>query len=221
MKSFSIIAGSNVNHKMISEAIQLDRISYDDIYQLQVETCYDYFEKNNDIYIMALDDESNRVIGYINCSPIKESVFTDLVSGSTVDTVITGDDVLPYKDGCFYWGYFSSIVVHPEYRQHGVATQMLLHWTNLILRLATERNIYFKKIVADAVSDVGAHLLSEMGFSFIKPSSHESKIMTLDLFLEIELHSKFKKQFLAIYKAYCKREEASNVVEKNDAIHAV
>ena len=52
MKSFSIIAGSNVNHKMISEAIQLDRISYDDIYQLQVETCYDYFEKNNDIYIM-------------------------------------------------------------------------------------------------------------------------------------------------------------------------
>lgn len=91
---------------------------------------------------------------------------------------------------------------------------MLLHWTDLILRLATEHNIYFKKIVADAVSDVGAHLLSEMGFSFIKPSSHESKIMTLDLFLEQELHSKFKKQFLAIYKAYCKREEASNVVEK-------
>lgn len=45
MKSFSIIAGSNVNHKMLSEAIQLDRISYDDIYQLQVETCYDYLRR--------------------------------------------------------------------------------------------------------------------------------------------------------------------------------
>ena len=76
-----------------------------------------------------------------------------------IDTIITGDDVLPYHDGCFYWGYFSSIVVRPDYRQHGVATQMLFYWLNLIFRLATERNIYFKKIVADAVSNVGTHLL--------------------------------------------------------------
>ena len=98
MKSFSIIAGSNVNHKMIPETILLDRISYDDIYQLQVETCYDYFEKNSDIYIMAVDERSGHVIGYINFSPIKETVFEDLISGCTIDTVITGDDVLPYLD---------------------------------------------------------------------------------------------------------------------------
>ena len=212
MRSFSIIAGSNVNHKMLSEAIQLDRISYDDIYQLQVETCYDYFEKNNDIYIMALDDESDRVIGYINYSPIKESIFTDLVSGSTVDTVITGDDVLPYKDGCFYWGYFSSIVVHPEYRQHCVATQMLLYWSNLVLRLAADRNIYFKKIVADAVSDIGEHLLSELGFTLIRPSMHKSKIMTLDLFEDNSCNSKFRKNLTEIHREYSKKEGKCNAI---------
>lgn len=212
MKSFSIIAGSNVNHKMISEAILLDRISYDDIYQLQVETCYDYFEKNSDIYIMAVDERSDHVIGYINFSPIKETVFEDLISGCTIDTVITGDDVLPYMDGVYYWGYFSSIVVHHDYRQHGVAIQMLLHWSDFVFKLATERNIYFKKIVADAVSDVGVHLLSELGFSFVKPSLHESKIMTLDLFKRNDVQPRFNEKLMAIHKEYCEKEGRSNVV---------
>ena len=147
MKSFSILAGNKINREMISEAIQLDRLSYDDVYQLQVDTCFDYFEKNNDIYIMAVDNESGRVIGYINYSPIKEEVYSELSSGSVIDTVITGDDVLPYEDGACYWGYFSSIVVHPDYRQHGIATQMLLYWSDLVSLLATKRSIYFKGIV--------------------------------------------------------------------------
>lgn len=79
MKSFSILSGSRINREMISEAIQLDRISYDDVYQLKADTCFDYFEKNNDIYIMAVDNESGHVIGYINYSPIKEDVYLDTV----------------------------------------------------------------------------------------------------------------------------------------------
>ena len=62
MESFVILAGDRINREMISEAIQLDRISYDDMYQVQVDTCFDYFEKNNDIYIMAVDNESGHVI---------------------------------------------------------------------------------------------------------------------------------------------------------------
>ena len=130
----------------------------------------------------------------------------------TIDTVITGDDVLPYLDGSYYWVYFSSIVVHPDYRQHGVATEMLLHWLDLILRLAAERNIFFKKIVADAVSDVGVHLLSELGFAFVKPSMHESKIMALDLFKKNEVQTKFNDRLLAVYKKYSEKEGRSNVV---------
>lgn len=213
MSLFTILAGKQITHDMISEAVQLDRISYDDVYQLQVETCYDYYEKNSDIYIMAVDDKSGHIIGYINFSPVKESVFEELISGSTIDTVITGNDVLPYLDGTYYWGYFSSIVVHPDYRQHGVATQMLLHWSDLIFRLATEHDIYFKKIVADAVSDVGVHLLSELGFNFVKLSLHESKIMTLDLFQRNDVRSRFNEKLIAIHKEYSKKEDRSNAVQ--------
>lgn len=202
MKSFSILAGNKINREMISEAIQLDRISYDDVYQLQEDTCFDYFEKNHDIYIMAVENESGHVIGYINFSPVKESVFSELVSGSVLDTVITGDDVLPYEDGACYWGYFSSIVVHPEYRQHGIATQMLLYWSDLVFRLANKRSIYFKEIVADAVSDVGVYLLSEIGFSFARPSMHESKIMTLNFFSEAIVLSKFNNKVWEAYREH-------------------
>ena len=153
MKKYSILSGDKIQYRMISEAIQLDRVSYDDVYQLQVDTCLDYFEKNKDIYIMAVNPESGTVVGYVNFSPIRGPVYADIVSGSVVDTVITGDDVLPYEDGSCYWGYFSSIVVHPKYRHHGIATQMLLYWSEFVLRLANSRSIYFKGIVADAVSD--------------------------------------------------------------------
>lgn len=212
MENCSILTGNRINHKMISEAIQLDRISYPGAYQLQVETCYNYFESNNDIYIMAVDDKSGHVIGYINFSPIKESVFNKMIFGNVIDTVISGDDVLPYLDGTNYWAYFSSIVVHPDYRQHGVATQMLHFWADIVFRLAKERDIYFRKIAADAVSDVGAHLLSEVGFTFVKPSMHESKIMILDLSQKNEVHPKFKKKLLTVYKKYNEKVGGSNVV---------
>ena len=135
-----------------------------------------------------------------------------MASGSVVDTVITGDDVLAYEDGTCYWGYFSSIVVHPAYRQYGVATQMLLYWSDLIFRLATEHAIYFKGIVADAVSDAGAHLLSEIGFSFVRSSMHASKIMTLDLFSEDVVRSKFNDKVLTVYREQRERNGMGNAV---------
>lgn len=213
MKSFSILSGNKINREMISEAIHLDRLSYDDVYQLQVDTCFDYLEKNSDIYIMATDNESGHVIGYINFSPIREEIYSDLVSGSVIDTVITGDDVLPYEDGLFYWGYFSSIVVHPKYRQHGIATQMLLCWSDLVFQLAQNRSIYFKGIVADAVSDIGVHLLSEIGFTFAKESTHASSIMVLDFFSEDVTRSKFNEKVLDVYKDYQKRSIMCNALQ--------
>lgn len=206
MIKYSILSGNEIQYGMISEAIQLDRVSYDDVYQLQVDTCLDYFEKNKDIYIMAVNPESDTVVGYVNFSPIRKSIYEDIVSGRVVDTVITGDDVLPYEDESCYWGYFSSIVVHPKYRQQGIATQMLRYWSDLVFRLANSRSIYFKGIAADAVSDIGAYLLSKIGFSFVRQSTHETRIMTLNLFSEDVQQSMFNEKMLTVYREYRERD---------------
>lgn len=200
MNGYHILTGRQIDRSMIAEAIQLDRISYDDVYQLQVETCFDYFERNPDIYLMAVNDQDGSIIGYVNFSPVRESVFLQMLSGTVIDTVIAGSDVLPYRGGGLYYGYFSSIVVHPAFRRNGVAAQMLLAWSDLVLRLAAERDVYFREIVADAVSDVGAHLLSELGFTFVRPSLHASRIMTLDFFSELTEPSRFNEKVLAVYR---------------------
>lgn len=210
---YCIVSGNNVNRKMISEAVQLDRLSYEDKYQVQVETCYDYFEKNKDIYIMAVENENKHVIGYINFSPVSKSIFEEMISGRTADTIITGDDLLSYQKKGLYWGYFSSIVVHPDYRQLGVATKMLQCWSKLLLNLATRRGIFFRKIVADAVSDVGIHLLSQMGFEFLRPSMHESSVMLLDLFsVQPKNNSVISRKLVETYNCFIKEGGETDVL---------
>lgn len=202
MNTFYIITGNKIDRNKIFEALELDRLSYGDVYQLKLETCLGYFEKNNDIYIMAIDKVSKKVIGYINYSPINNSTFNKLISGSFIDTIITENDVLPYIDNKFYNGYFSSIVVHPDFRHRGVATQMLECWSKLVRNLAERRNIYFKEIVADAVTDAGVQLLTKIGFSLTKNSTHDSKIMTLNLFSKDTIKTSFNSKILEVYERY-------------------
>lgn len=117
-----------------------------------------------------------------------------------IDKIITKDDIVPYRNNERYWGYFSSIVVHPDYRQRGIASLLLQSWTSLIVHLANDRNIYFNKIVADAVSEDGVRLLSKIGFSFSKSSSHDSKIMTVDFFSHEVSRTKYNSEILDVYE---------------------
>jgi len=213
VEPYTIVTGADITQQMISDAIELDRISYEEKYQLQIDTCISYYKRNNDIYIMAQENESCKVVGYINFSPVKKSVFLDLLSGNAIDTIISGDDILPYIDNTLYHGYFSSIVVHPLYRQQGIATKMLHVWSELIVNLAVNRDIFFHNIVADAVSDIGEHLLSEIGFSCIHKSSHSSKIMTLNLFSPDIGQTKLNKEILPIYQNYMKRRSTCNEIQ--------
>ena len=206
-----IIHGNKVTHKYISQALELDRISYGDIYQLQLDSCFSFFEANSEIYIMAINDTTDTVIGYINFSPITDNMFNLLSSGQVVDTVIVSDDIVQYIKDQDCWGYFSSIVVHPDYRQHGIATQMLLCWKELVFDLAKNRNIFFKGIVADAVSDVGYHILSEIGFVYSKVSSHDSQVMVLNLFSDKVVPSKFNDNLLGIYRKNGEKDYAVQV----------
>lgn len=204
MKQISILAGKQISLEHISQAIQLDRIVYEDIYRLEADTCVDYWSKNQDIYIMAVDNMLRQVVGYINFSPIEKEMFSLLMSGCVVDTVITKKEILTYQSDKSYWAYFSSIAVHPEYRLSGIAKRMLFYWSNLIYQLATEKCIYFNGIIADAVSSDGEKLLSKIGFEVIKPSSHNSKIMMLNLFAEQVIRTEYTEKIINAYEIYKK-----------------
>lgn len=181
MIDIRIVSGDAVSEKHIKQALDLDRLSYGTEYQLQFDACKAYFYKNNRIYLMAVDKHAYLVVGYINFSPIRSEAFDLLRSGQYIDTILTAEDIVAYTPEEKCYGYFSSIVVHPQYRCQGIANTLLIQLKNLITNLAIKEGIYFKAIIADAVSDLGFRLLNKIGFVEIGDSNHGSQTMVLDL----------------------------------------
>ena len=179
-----IIFGKQVTETNIIQALHLDYLSYDEEYHLKPETCFSYHRKNPNIYLMALDEKQGHVVGYINFSPVSRKMYKMLCTGSYFDTIIDEKDIEVYIPGNNYYGYLSSIVVHPDYRKRGIARQLLSELDRFIAWLAVDSDIHFIELVADAVSDVGCYILRRVGFRQKIESMHGTKIMIMDPFSE-------------------------------------
>lgn len=173
VNGYNIIQGTLVVPKHIKELLQLDYAIYDDIYHIDPSICIDYHKKNPYIYIIALKD--NKVVGYINFSPINDTAY-ERIRGGEVDTFLTSDDIMEYHSGNNYSIYFSSICVHPDYQHKGIAGIMLNRLHKLEKSLESY-DIHIKRIVADACTISGENILKNNGFSLVTNSDHDSKIM--------------------------------------------
>ncbi len=170
---YTILQGTSVTPEHIAELLQLDYAIYDDLYHIEPGICIGYHKKNPDIYIVALKE--NKVVGYINFSPISDNAYERIRRGE-VDTFLTADDILEYRPGKEYSVYFSSICVHPEYQHKGIAGIMLDRLHKLVESLEA-RDIHIKRIVADACTRSGENIAKNNGFSLVAGSNHGSKIM--------------------------------------------
>lgn len=200
-----ILPADKITKEHIAQALALDRISYDEMYDLDLETCEAYFRKNPLIYIMLTDNAAKTMIGYINFSPVTEAAYSLILSGQVIDTLIRENDIVEYSDNLPCWGYLSSAVVHPDYRHKGYAKMMISKLSDLLCELAEERGIFFKGIVADAVSDAGYRLLDHMGFEQVKSSAHDTRIMCFNPFSDSVRKTDFNKRVLSVYS----REESN------------
>ncbi len=175
VSGYHIIYGKQITPDNIREALDIDFMCYDDIYHLEWQQCVDYHKRNPYIYIMAVD-VSGKIVGYINFSPVTEKIYEIMRSGKSVDTIISSDDILEYREGETYSMYLSSICVHPKYQGKGIAKLLLSNLKELI-RCVEDNEIVIKRIVADAVTEAGERILTSMGFEVVCLSEHGSKIM--------------------------------------------
>lgn len=202
MADIYIKSGNQITKQDVFDAIELDRKSYNEIYYVNIEQCLAWFDTNCDIYIMAFSKKTNSLVGYINFSPVTKEFYDDMCNGKIVDTSIKDTDVLPYVDNKEYYAYFSSIIVSQEHRRKGIARTMLEALSNFIVELADHRNIYFKGIVGDAISDGGRHLLTSYGLKILKTSSHNTTIMIGDFFDKDIMVTKYNKDIVAAYRRH-------------------
>lgn len=199
-KSISIITGKQVTLEDIKQAVYLDRLVYDDIYYVDTTQCEKWFDVNPDIYIMAKDTKINRIIAYVNISPVTDECYERIKNGDFIDTGITADMILSYDMPFPYSLYFSSIVIHPDYQN----TEVFMEIFNAIVDkfiILGEREVFIRRMIADAVTKNGEKFCRLFGMTKIKGSDHDSSLYEITMIPpKFRILSKKAKQLYDYYQ---------------------
>ena len=175
IQSVSIITGRQITTKDIKEAVELDSLVYDDIYHVDSNQCEEWFKVNPDIYVMAKDTITDRVIAYVNISPITEDCYEKIRRGDFIDVGITADMILSYDMPFPYSVYFSSIVIHPDYQNSEVFMQLFNAIVEKFISFG-EHGVFIRRMIADAVTSNGEKFCKLFGMNKVKSSNHKSML---------------------------------------------
>ena len=107
--------------------------------------------------------------------PLKREQYYVIRSGKFIDTGTTPEMISTYDSKSPNLIYFSSIVIHPEYRGIKVFKRLMDAITTKFVELS-ENGIFIQKMLADAVSPSGEKFCRLLGMEKICDSDHGSAI---------------------------------------------
>ena len=177
---FQVIVGKEVTVKDIEEAVGLDEISYDECYRGNLADCVEWAKANPDIYVMLRDLNTGHIVAYINVMPVSDECYERIRCGSFIDVEITPDMILSYDMPQAYCIYFSSVVIHPAYRNTGVFTFLYNTILSRFIMLG-EDEVFIKKMLADAVTPEGEKFCKLFGMKKVDTSQHGSTLYEVSL----------------------------------------
>lgn len=172
---YKVYFGNEIKEEMIYQAVEIDKLVYNDSYIGDYYKCINWWKKNKFIYVMIQDIRTKKIIGYINSMPIDNILYNKIKNGEIIDVMIGEEDIETYDLPDIYNLYISSVALHPSY--HNTGAFKFLY--DALMKLITElfkREIYFSRILADAVSPIGEKLCKYIGMNKCKESKHQSKI---------------------------------------------
>ncbi len=199
-RQFEVITGRQVTVEDIRQAVTLDALVYEDIYHVDSTVCEEWFKVNPDIYVMARDVSTGRIIAYVNISPVTEECYDRIKAGAFIDTNITPDMLLSYDMPFPYSLYFSSIVIHPDYQNSEVFMVMFNAIIDKFITLGAHE-VYIKRMLADAVTKNGEKFCRLFGMKKVKGSDHNSTLYEIKMIPpEFRILSKKCKELYDYYK---------------------
>ncbi|GHV96723.1 hypothetical protein AGMMS50293_30430 [Spirochaetia bacterium] len=193
-----LISGLEVTENDIRQALELDYLvyKYDDSFQFPIEKCLEWHSINPDVYFMLKDIVEDKIIAYVNLAPITKECFDIIITGEVWDIEISEDDLLSYDFPGVYYLNFTSIVVHPDHRNVGCINKFIDAIVNKII-LLSRQEIYFKAMIADAVTKEGEKFCKMFGMQKAIETKHGSKIYSVSL-----LPPEFKKSSKSITRLF-------------------
>ncbi len=179
-REIEIITGNEITREDIEGAVLLDSMAYDEIYRVDSAHCLEWLRINPDIYIIAKDTVTGQIVAYVNVSPVTEECYEKLRDGKFVDAAITPEMLRPYDTPSDYSLCFSSVVIHPNYRNAALFTRLLRATVNVFVGLA-ERGVFVRRILADAVTERGEKFCRLTGMRCVHGSDRGSTLYELTL----------------------------------------
>ena len=155
---------------------------------------------------MARDNKLNKIIAYVNISPVTSECYERIKNGDFIDTEITADMLLSYDMPYPYNLYIFSIVIHPDYQNTSVFFELFNAVVKKFLYLG-EQEVFIKRLMADAVTKNGEKFCKMFGMTKIKGSNHNSTLYEVSL-----IPPKFRvlsKMTKLLFEYYAKKYEES------------
>lgn len=161
-----IYTGSQVTPDMIREASKIDFEVFPEVTIVNTELCLEWLAHNPDIYTIAVDTDTKRVVGYLNAMPLEDEYFRMYENDEIVDTEIPVNAIRKYNLPGFYKLLFCSVAVLPSYQGTYVFKRIFDSFMEKLLILA-KKDIIFTEILSDAVTKDGTKLSEYFGMKTI------------------------------------------------------
>ena len=198
---FRVKQNSEVTFEDIKEAVNLDNVVFEGMEHVDPEECWKWFKFNPDIYLFVEETASHKIVAYTNTSPITEECYERIKSGTFLTTNITGDMILSFDMPYPYSLYFFSIAISPEFQNSELLFMLINALIEKFLSFA-ERDVFIKRMIADAVTPNGRKFCELFGMRPITTSTHDSKLYEIKMIPpEFRIISKRVKELYAKYKS--------------------
>ena len=116
---YKVYFGNEIKEEMIYQAVEIDKLVYNDSYIGDYYKCINWWKKNKFIYVMIQDIRTKKIIGYINSMPIDNILYNKIKNGEIIDVMIGEEDIETYDLPDIYNLYISSVALHPSYHNTG------------------------------------------------------------------------------------------------------
>ncbi|MEG1836540.1 MAG: hypothetical protein RRZ70_02195 [Synergistaceae bacterium] len=180
-RQYKILSGSAIPKEYIEKSHELDEILYESEDTSPVEKCLNWYEENNEIYTIAIDEKTEEVIACINIMPLTEKYYTKIRNGEYKDTYLPTEAILKYDKIGYYDLYVSSVAINPKNNDVLLLRELIDFVAGRLIEFS-ERGILCRRIMAEAVSKKGMRLCEIMGMEEVKnlnniSNTYEAKLM--------------------------------------------
>lgn len=162
-----IYTGKSITEEMVKQASEIDFEVFPKGYIADTKLCIEWLHRNSEIYIMAFDSDTKKVVGYLNAMPLDDNYFLQYENGSIVDSDIPVSAIRNYTFPGFYKLLLCSIAISPNYQGTLIFRMIFDAFMDKLITLS-EKNIFISELLADAVTGDGKRLSEYFGMKFVR-----------------------------------------------------